>query len=123
MQNWLACLLYLAASRIRQLEEAGVIEGYTARLNHNAMGLGICVMVSVKLSLQAPEGHEQFLKAISQHKEITDVSSSPVRVAIFCAYGGKTLLLWRFSITGLPCVVETATTLVLKHLLGSAVSV
>ncbi|MGI3109554.1 Lrp/AsnC family transcriptional regulator [Dickeya fangzhongdai] len=72
MQNWLACLLYLAASRIRQLEEAGVIEGYIARLNHNAMGLGICVMVSVKLSLQAPEGHEQFLKAISQHKEITE---------------------------------------------------
>jgi Lrp/AsnC family leucine-responsive transcriptional regulator len=32
--------------RIRQLEEAGVIEGYSAKLNPAALGLSLCVMVS-----------------------------------------------------------------------------
>ncbi|MDO8440683.1 MAG: Lrp/AsnC family transcriptional regulator, partial [Polaromonas sp.] len=35
--------------RIKKMEEAGVIEGYTVRLNAQALGLGDTVMVQVTL--------------------------------------------------------------------------
>ena len=37
--------------RIKKMEEAGVIEGYTVRLNAQALGLGDTVLVQVTLDL------------------------------------------------------------------------
>ncbi len=58
--------------RVKRLEESGVIEGYTARINPAALGLNICVMVSVRLAQHGPEGGRQFLEAIAARPEITE---------------------------------------------------
>ncbi|MGQ3027357.1 MAG: Lrp/AsnC family transcriptional regulator [Ferrovibrionaceae bacterium] len=58
--------------RLRRLEESGVIEGYTARINHAALGLNICVMVTIRLARHGPETAGQFLQAIQGRPEITE---------------------------------------------------
>lgn len=51
------------ARRIKALEEAGVIEGYQARLNREALGLHMTVVVSISLKSQNEELLAQFEKA------------------------------------------------------------
>lgn len=105
--------------RIRQLEDGGVIEGYTATINPAALGLSLCVMVSVKLARHGPDGHEQFRKAIQDRPEITEC---------LLVTGGSDYLLrvWvedidalRDFITnalqGIPAVAETSTMVVLER--------
>lgn len=58
--------------RLRRLEESRVIEGYTARINHAALGLNICVMVTIRLARHGPETAGQFLQAIQGRPEITE---------------------------------------------------
>lgn len=58
--------------RLRRLEDSGVIEGYTARINQAALGLNICVMVTVRLAKHGPETADQFLRAIHGRPEITE---------------------------------------------------
>ena len=50
------------ARRIRALEERGVIEGYQARINRQALGLGMKVIVHVGLNSQ----NEDVLKAFEE---------------------------------------------------------
>jgi DNA-binding Lrp family transcriptional regulator len=50
------------ARRIRALEEKGVIEGYQARINRQALGLGMTVIVHVGLNSQ----NEDVLKSFEQ---------------------------------------------------------
>lgn len=103
--------------RIRHLEDAGVIEGYAARINPAALGLNLCVIVTVKLARHGPEGHEQFLRAIGDRPEI---------VECLLVTGGSDYLLrvWVENIDALrefitnalqaiPAVAETSTMLVL----------
>lgn len=105
--------------RLRQLEDAGVIEGYAARINPAALGLRLCVMVTVRLGRHGPDGHEQFLQAIRDRQEITEC---------LLVTGGNDYLLriWvedidalRDFITnalqGIPSVAETSTMLVLQQ--------
>jgi Lrp/AsnC family leucine-responsive transcriptional regulator len=58
--------------RIRRLEAAGVIQGYSAQINRAALGLSISVVVSVRLSRQGPDGHGQFMSAISNRPEVAE---------------------------------------------------
>src|ERR1700733_4402219 len=58
--------------RVRRLEETGVIEGYAAQISPVALGLSICVMVSVRLAKQTPDAASQFLSAIQGRPEITE---------------------------------------------------
>ena len=46
--------------RIKKMEEAGVIEGYTVRLNAQALGLGDTVMVQVTLDSHSDNTLEKF---------------------------------------------------------------
>ncbi|MGL4395433.1 MAG: Lrp/AsnC family transcriptional regulator, partial [Hyphomicrobium sp.] len=51
------------ARRIKALEESGVIDGYQARLNREALGLHMTVVVSISLKSQNEELLAQFEKA------------------------------------------------------------
>jgi DNA-binding Lrp family transcriptional regulator len=51
------------ARRIRALEEAGLIEGYQARLNRKALGLTMMVIVQISLKSQNEELLAAFEKA------------------------------------------------------------
>ncbi|MEP3301145.1 MAG: Lrp/AsnC family transcriptional regulator [Roseibium sp.] len=74
--NELASLVGLSPTpfgrRLRHLEEAGIIEGYSAVLNEAALGFGVSVFVSVQLDKQVDEALEIFENAIQSFPEVVD---------------------------------------------------
>ncbi len=58
------------ARRIRAMEEAGVIEGYQARVSRRAVGLTMMVIVQVSLKEQTEKLFAQFEKAVSSAPSI-----------------------------------------------------
>lgn len=53
------------ARRIRALEEAGVIEGYQAKISRRALGLEMTVVVAIALKNQSEELLAQFEQAVA----------------------------------------------------------
>jgi Lrp/AsnC family transcriptional regulator, leucine-responsive regulatory protein len=72
------------ARRIRALEEKGVIEGYQARINRQALGLNMTVMVHIGLKSQ----NEDLLKAFEDA-----VASAPAVVSCHLMSGEDDYLL------------------------------
>ena len=60
------------ARRVKLLEEAGVITGYSALLDEGKLGYTISVFVSVKLKQQTDEAIERFEAAIREYPEVVD---------------------------------------------------
>ena len=58
--------------RIKLLEEAGVIDGYTARLNREALGLAVEFFVEISLQSQTEEALEKFEQAVRDVPEILE---------------------------------------------------
>lgn len=54
------------ARRIRALEEKGVIQGYQARINRQALGLGMTVIVHIGLTSQNEDLLEAFEEAVAK---------------------------------------------------------
>ncbi|QBK29890.1 Lrp/AsnC family transcriptional regulator [Roseitalea porphyridii] len=59
--------------RVKRLEEKGVISGYTAVLNHEALGVGETVMVEVSLDQHETGVLEAFGKAMADFPEVLEV--------------------------------------------------
>ncbi|MBH9554230.1 Lrp/AsnC family transcriptional regulator [Inhella gelatinilytica] len=59
-------------ARIKRLEEAGVIEGYTVRLNAEKLGLGDTVIVQVTLDSHSDEALFAFGRALADIPEVLD---------------------------------------------------
>ena len=58
--------------RIKMLEEAGVIDGYAARLDKHALGLEVDVFVEISLTSQSQETLDLFEKAVMTYDEILE---------------------------------------------------
>lgn len=58
--------------RIKQLEESGLIESYTARLDARKLGYSMQIMVEISLSSQADAVLMNFEKAVQESPEILD---------------------------------------------------
>ncbi|MDD5325045.1 MAG: Lrp/AsnC family transcriptional regulator [Polaromonas sp.] len=58
--------------RIKKMEEAGVIEGYTVRLNAQALGLGDTVMVQVTLDSHSDNTLEKFGEILATIPEVVE---------------------------------------------------
>ncbi|SOE17363.1 DNA-binding Lrp family transcriptional regulator [Hoeflea halophila] len=58
--------------RVKALEEAGVIERYTALVNPEAVGLGFHAMVHVVLSRHQARHVENFIDAVMTRPEVLD---------------------------------------------------
>ena len=58
--------------RLRRLEDAGVITGYSALIDEAALGFGVSVFVSVKLDRQVDEQLAAFEAAIAAFPEVVD---------------------------------------------------
>ena len=56
--------------RIRRLEELGVVEGYTARLNPEAVGLGFRAYVTLVLDYLTGSTAQQFIDRIGEIPEV-----------------------------------------------------
>lgn len=59
--------------RVRRLEDEGIISGYTAILNHEALGVGETVMVEVSLDSHDATVLEDFGRAMSEVPEVLEV--------------------------------------------------
>ena len=60
------------ARRLKRLEDAGIINGYTALIDEAALGFEVSVFVSVKLDRQIAHGLSAFETEIAQFPEVVD---------------------------------------------------
>ncbi|MGB3646041.1 MAG: Lrp/AsnC family transcriptional regulator [Mesorhizobium sp.] len=106
------------ARRLKRLEETGVIQGYAARINPAALGFGVCVMVSVRLGQQGPEGAGQFLDEVARHPEITECLLVTGNIDYLLRVWVKDIAALREFISNvlqsIPSVAETSTMVVLN---------
>ncbi|MBL4680058.1 MAG: Lrp/AsnC family transcriptional regulator [Pseudomonadales bacterium] len=58
--------------RVKTLEQAGIIDSYTALLNRENLGLGLCVFVHVTLSRHNKKNTQAFEKSIQHRAEIME---------------------------------------------------
>ncbi len=59
-------------NRVRQMEEAGVIEGYTVLLNQKALGVPDTVMIEVTLDRHDDDTFERFGQALADMPEVLE---------------------------------------------------
>lgn len=60
------------ARRVRLLEQAGVIKGYSAVIDQKKVGLPISAFASIKLERQREEDLDRFSKAVARWPEVVD---------------------------------------------------
>lgn len=60
------------AERVKKLEETGIIEGYTVRLNHDALGLGIMVVMKIDLIGAFTIEEQKIKQSIEKFPEIIE---------------------------------------------------
>ena len=58
--------------RVRQLQDAGIIEKQVTLLNKNALGLPLTVYIHVSLEKQLPKTLENFERTISTYNEVLE---------------------------------------------------
>jgi DNA-binding Lrp family transcriptional regulator len=70
----LAELVFLSPSaclrRVGLLEQAGIIQGYTARLDAELLGLDVEAFVMITMRRDIDQWHEQFVAALPQWEEV-----------------------------------------------------
>jgi Lrp/AsnC family leucine-responsive transcriptional regulator len=105
-----------AADRVRRLEERGVVEGYAARLNLEALGLPLTAFVAV--TLDRPAHRVPFLKRVEKLAEISEchhvAGEDDYILKVHCRGTRDLDRLLSDELKGLPGVVRTRTTIVLS---------
>lgn len=102
-------------SRVRSLEERGVIQGYMARLNPASLGLEVQSFVEVRINLDA---HAEFETAVQEHPAIvechTTAGDSDYLLKVFARSVDHLDELLRYDLSKLPGVHRLATVVCLK---------
>jgi DNA-binding Lrp family transcriptional regulator len=109
--------------RVRRLEEAGVITGYRARINPEAVGRGLEVIVSIEVSvsdLKTLEGLESTIAAYEEVVEFRRLFGTPdyylrVLVADYAAYEA----FQTNKIIGIPGVARVISQPTMKKIKGT----
>lgn len=105
-----------AAERVRKLEERGVIKGYTAVLDAEALGYPLTAFVAV--TLDRPEHRKDFLAALEKLAEVQEchhVAGDDDYILKVRTKGTRDLdRLLSEELKGIPGVVRTRTTIVLS---------
>ncbi|KAA0972182.1 Lrp/AsnC family transcriptional regulator [Aureimonas fodinaquatilis] len=60
------------ARRVRLLEQAGIVKGYTAIVDQKKVGLPISAFASIKLERQREEDLDRFAEAVARWPEVVD---------------------------------------------------
>lgn len=58
--------------RVRQLEEAGLINGYVTLLNASSLGLKLMALVQISMDRHTPDRFEQFEATIKAHPQVLE---------------------------------------------------
>jgi Lrp/AsnC family leucine-responsive transcriptional regulator len=100
--------------RLRKLEEKGVIQGYSTRIDPRQVGMGLTVFVSVRTS-ECGGGVDEALSAIPEVLEVHDVAGEDCYLIKVRTRDTQALSrLLRDQIKLIPKVVSTRTTVVLQ---------
>jgi Lrp/AsnC family transcriptional regulator, leucine-responsive regulatory protein len=107
--------------RIRKLEKKGVIQGYEARLNPRAVGLGLLAYVFVKTDEDISDHTTgDHLAELPEVQEVHHVAGEDCYLAKVRAKDPESLgLLLREKFGAIPTVVSTRTTVVLETVKAS----
>ena len=102
-------------SRVRSLEESGVIRGYAARLDPATLGLAVQSFVEVRISLDA---HTEFEVAVVAHPAVvechTTAGDSDYMLKVFARSVDHLDELLRHDLSKLPGVHRLSTVVCLK---------
>ena len=102
-------------SRVRNLEESGILQGYTVRLDPAALGLTVQSFVDVQISFDA---HEQFEAAVLSHPAViecyTTAGDSDYLLRVFARSVEHLDDLLRHDLSKLPGVHRLVTKVCLK---------
>ncbi len=102
-------------SRVKNLEEKGVIEGYSARLDPIALGLAVQSFVEVQIRFDA---HTEFEAAVLAHPAVmechTTAGDSDYLLKIYSRSADHLDELLRHGLSKLPGVQRLATLICLK---------
>lgn len=111
--------------RVRQLEEAGLVSEYVARLDASKLGLKLMALVQISMDRHTPDRFEQFeavIKSLPQVLEcilITGQSADyQLKVLVKDMEEYQTLLLNR--ITRIPGVSDVHSSFVLRQVVSTA---
>lgn len=58
--------------RVKQLEEAGIIDSYITRLNHSKLGLKLTAFLSISMDRHTPDRFDHFESIISGYPEVLE---------------------------------------------------
>jgi Lrp/AsnC family leucine-responsive transcriptional regulator len=107
-------------NRVKQMEEGGVIEGYTVLLNQQALGVPDTVMIEVTLDKHDDETFERFGQALADMPEVleayllTGEYDYLIKVAVAGTAGYEAFL--RRRLYKLPGLRHSRSTFVLRML-------
>lgn len=112
-----------AAERVRRLEADGVIRGYAALVDPEAVGAGLTAFVAV--SLERPGNRAAFLRRVARLTGIQEchhvAGDHDYLLKVRCAGTAELDRILTDDLKGVPGVVRTRTTVVLRTLKESVV--
>jgi Lrp/AsnC family leucine-responsive transcriptional regulator len=107
-----------AADRVRRLEERGVIRGYAALLDPEAVGARLTAFVAV--TLEHPKHRRAFLKRVEALAEVQEchhvAGDDDYLLKVRCSGTGHLDRVLSEELKGVPGVLRTRTTIVLGTL-------
>jgi Lrp/AsnC family transcriptional regulator, leucine-responsive regulatory protein len=107
-----------AAERVRRLEERGVIRGYAAVLDPEAVGARLTAFVAV--TLEHPKHRRAFLKRVESLAEVQEchhvAGDDDYLLKVRCSDTGHLDRVLSEELKGVPGVLRTRTTIVLGTL-------
>jgi Lrp/AsnC family leucine-responsive transcriptional regulator len=105
-----------AADRVRRLEDKGVIQGYTARINPETIGCHLTAFVAV--TLEHPRYREGFVQTVQQLAAIQEchhvTGDDDYLLKIRCRHTKDLEHLVSEQLKALPGILRTRTTIVLS---------
>jgi len=110
--------------RVRALEEAGILQGYTARIDPPAVGLSFHAVVHVTLTRHM-EGHvETFIREVGARPEVLEclatTGEADYHLRVLCADLDAYNLFLEGFLFRLPGIATVRTNLVLKEIKRAA---
>ena len=107
-----------AAERVHKLEERGIIKGYCAIVDPEAVGCGLAAFIAIYL--ERPEHRSGFLEFVQHRKEIQEchhiAGDEDYVLKVRCKGTRELEQLVSQDIKAIPGIVKTRTTIVLSTL-------
>lgn len=111
------------ADRVRRLERAGLITGYTVQLNADALGFALTAFVTVTLS--QPQHRSSFIDYVQASPSIQSchhiVGEGDYLLKVCCRTTAELEHLLSEELKALPGIVQTRTTISLRSLKDTTV--